>query len=108
MYPNASQSDKKIKMNDLLYTRMNKRPYHPHKADNKSVLEMHLRCIKEPSPLYELARFTTYFVIKKQRMGWFNTTGIDQRLLKRVYSSHQLNPECISVKCKSGDSELLV
>ena len=89
---------------------MKKRHYHPHKADNKSVLEMHLRCANDPSPLYELSRFTTYFVIrkKKQRMGWFNTTGIDQRLLKRVCSSHQLNPKCISVKCKSADSELLV
>ena len=67
MYPNASQSDKKIKMNDLLYTRMKKRHYHPHKADNKSVLEMHLRCAKEPSPLYELSRFTTYFVIRKKK-----------------------------------------
>ena len=71
MYPNASQSGKKKKkMNDLLYTRMNKRPYHPHKADNKSVLEMHLRCAKEPSPLYELSRFTTYFRLDKTMTGY--------------------------------------
>ena len=65
MYPNVSQSGIKIKMKDLLYTRMNKRPY-PYKADDKSVLEMHLRCANEPSPLYELSRFTTYFFIRKK------------------------------------------
>ena len=66
-----------IKMNDLVYTIKNKRPKHPHKADNKSILEMHLRCAKEPSPLYELeiyrpgpnVPFIDVFHYKKKTIG---------------------------------------